>query len=340
MSALAGLSWQGLLLQPPPPAVSQMQVQAWTPMNNSLLWAAGAALVIVLVLAVALWRRRKAPKAEPRPAPAERARTPGAPPAMAKPPATPAGAPLVSAEAQRLAASDALRHARRRKSEEAARQALKLEAQAQAQAQAKADARARKQADADAADLAALARIHAEALASPQQQLQARPLEQSRVQAASIAPAAPRSASLPRTPPPVVVATATSGPPTVLLADDSKVVRVKTGRLLEKQGWRVLLAEDGETALKLLSSDAPDLLITDVEMPGIDGFELTRQVRRHPRWGRLPVIMITSSDEKHRADAHEAGVNLLMGKPYAEADLLAQAQRLLGRRLQAGAALH
>ena len=92
--------------------------------------------------------------------------------------------------------------------------------------------------------------------------------------------------------------------------------------------------------MQLLAAEAPDLLITDVEMPGVDGFELTRRVRQHPRWGRLPVIMITSSDDKHRADAQAAGVNLLMGKPYAEEDLLAQAQRLLGRRVQAGTALH
>ena len=165
---------------------------------------------------------------------------------------------------------------------------------------------------------------------------------------APVAPVAPKAAALLPVPtakaapitPSAPVAPAVSRPPTVLLADDSKVVRVKTGRLLEKQGWRVLLAEDGESALQLLAAEAPDLLITDVEMPGVDGFELTRRVRQHPRWGRLPVIMITSSDDKHRADAQAAGVNLLMGKPYAEEDLLAQAQRLLGRRVQAGTALH
>jgi CheY-like chemotaxis protein len=118
--------------------------------------------------------------------------------------------------------------------------------------------------------------------------------------------------------------------PVVLVADDSKVVRVKTGRLLEKQGWQVLLAEDGAAALQLLDSHPPDLLITDVEMPGLDGFALTRQVRAHARGARLPVIMITSSDERHRAEADAAGVDLLLGKPYAEETLLAQAQRLLG----------
>ena len=129
--------------------------------------------------------------------------------------------------------------------------------------------------------------------------------------------------------------------PLVLLADDSKVVRVKTGRLLEKQGWQVLLAEDGLAALQALESHTPDLLITDVEMPGLDGFELTRRLRAHPRYARLPVIMITSSDERHRAEAHAAGVNLLLGKPYAEETLLGQVQVMLAAAAQrAGLALH
>jgi CheY-like chemotaxis protein len=120
------------------------------------------------------------------------------------------------------------------------------------------------------------------------------------------------------------------GPPTVLVADDSKVVRIKTSRLLEKQGWRVLLADDGQAALVCLETETPDLLITDVEMPGLDGFELTRLLRGSVRWARLPVIMITSSDDKHRAEAINAGVNVLLGKPYSEETLLAQAMHLLG----------
>jgi CheY-like chemotaxis protein len=119
-------------------------------------------------------------------------------------------------------------------------------------------------------------------------------------------------------------------PPTVLVADDSKVVRVKTGRLFEKLGWRVLLADDGQAALRCLADESPDLLITDVEMPGLDGFALTRHLRAQARWARLPVIMITSSDDQHRAAAMAAGVNVLLGKPYAEEALLAQARALLG----------
>jgi CheY-like chemotaxis protein len=108
----------------------------------------------------------------------------------------------------------------------------------------------------------------------------------------------------------------------VMVADDSKIVRVKTGRLLERQEYRVLCAEDGLEAVKQLQTDVPDVLITDVEMPGMDGFELTRHVRQNPRTAHIPVIMITAADDKHRDEAQRAGVNVLLGKPYQEEELL------------------
>ena len=77
-------------------------------------------------------------------------------------------------------------------------------------------------------------------------------------------------------------------------------------------------------------------------MPGLDGFGLTQRLRSLPRWTRLPVIMITSSDEKHRADAAAVGVDVLLGKPYDEPALLAEVQRALAlaaRRAGAGLAL-
>ena len=114
-----------------------------------------------------------------------------------------------------------------------------------------------------------------------------------------------------------------------MVADDSKVVRVKTSRVLAKQEYRVALAEDGMDAVKLMGDAMPDVLITDVEMPGMDGFELTRHVRSNPATANMPIIMITSSDEKHRAEAMAAGVTVLMGKPYEEEALLAQIQAAL-----------
>nr|WP_246312068.1 response regulator [Aquabacterium terrae] len=116
-----------------------------------------------------------------------------------------------------------------------------------------------------------------------------------------------------------------------MVADDSKVVRVKTSRALAKHQYQVTLAEDGMAAVRLFGDALPHVLITDVEMPGMDGFELTRHVRSNPRTAHIPIIMITSSDEKHRNDAFEAGVSVLMGKPYEEDALIAEIQAALSR---------
>ncbi|HEY9105811.1 MAG TPA: response regulator, partial [Roseateles sp.] len=112
----------------------------------------------------------------------------------------------------------------------------------------------------------------------------------------------------------------------VLVADDSKIVRVKLSRLLMAQTYRVALAESGEQALELMAAERPHVLITDVEMPGIDGFELTRQVRAAPATATLPVLMITSSDDKLE-QAQAAGVTQLLGKPFSEETLLAAIER-------------
>jgi CheY-like chemotaxis protein len=115
-----------------------------------------------------------------------------------------------------------------------------------------------------------------------------------------------------------------------MIADDSKVVRVKTSRLLAAHGFRVALAEDGEQALSLIAQDLPQVLVTDVEMPHLDGLDLTRRLRADPRTAGLPVVMITSADDRLRDVAGEAGVTVLMGKPYAEQDLVAHVARLAG----------
>jgi CheY-like chemotaxis protein len=154
------------------------------------------------------------------------------------------------------------------------------------------------------------ARIAADALAAA-----------STAAAASVMSAEPTSvvASGPRTPEQCLV----------MIADDSKVVRVKTSRLLAKHLYRVSLAEDGLDAARQIEIDLPDVLITDVEMPGMDGFELTRQVRSNPRTAHIPIVMITADDEKHRADAAEAGVSVLLSKPYPEDQLLSYLQSTL-----------
>jgi CheY-like chemotaxis protein len=116
----------------------------------------------------------------------------------------------------------------------------------------------------------------------------------------------------------------------VLVADDSKVVRIKTGRLLAQHQYQVAYAVDGLDAVQQLQSGRPDLVITDVEMPGMDGFELTRHIRSHAQTAQLPVIMITAADDRHREQAEQAGVSVLLGKPYAEDALIAHIRLAMG----------
>ena len=77
--------------------------------------------------------------------------------------------------------------------------------------------------------------------------------------------------------------------------------------------------------------DLPDVLITDVEMPGMDGFELTRHIRADPQSAQLPVIMITAADDRHREQADAAGVSVLLGKPYPEDALIAHIRLAMGQ---------
>ena len=118
---------------------------------------------------------------------------------------------------------------------------------------------------------------------------------------------------------------ATSAPsqPTVMVVDDSLTVRKITGRLLEREGYRVVTAKDGVDALEQLLSLRPDVIIADIEMPRMDGFDLTRNIRADMRLKAVPIIMITSrTAEKHKRYAEEIGVNHYLGKPYDEDVLL------------------
>jgi CheY-like chemotaxis protein len=117
----------------------------------------------------------------------------------------------------------------------------------------------------------------------------------------------------------------------VMVADDSKIVRVKTGRLLAQHHYQVVFAADGAEALQQFEARVPDVLITDVEMPVMDGFELTRLVRARADTRQLPVIMITAADDRHQADATAAGVSVLLGKPYPDDVLLAHIAAAMGR---------
>jgi chemosensory pili system protein ChpA (sensor histidine kinase/response regulator) len=116
--------------------------------------------------------------------------------------------------------------------------------------------------------------------------------------------------------------------PLVLVVDDSLTVRRVTQRMLVREGYRVTLAKDGLDALERLAEEMPDIVLSDIEMPRMDGFDLVRNIRADARWRELPVIMITSRiAQKHREHAAELGVDHYLGKPYSEEDLLA----LVGR---------
>lgn len=111
--------------------------------------------------------------------------------------------------------------------------------------------------------------------------------------------------------------------PTVMVVDDSLTVRKITSRLLERAGYRVATAKDGEDALAQIAQHRPDVILADIEMPRMDGFELVRHLRADPKFARLPVIMITSRiADKHRQVALELGVQHYLGKPYDEDQLL------------------
>ncbi len=112
--------------------------------------------------------------------------------------------------------------------------------------------------------------------------------------------------------------------PTVMIVDDSLTVRKITGRLLSREGYHVLAAKDGVDALEQLLDIVPDVMLVDIEMPRMDGFDLTRNVRADARLKGVPIIMITSrTADKHRNYAREIGVNHYLGKPYQEDELLA-----------------
>lgn len=142
-------------------------------------------------------------------------------------------------------------------------------------------------------------------------------------------PLALRWASLPRTaveraaPAEAVEVSAVLQPPLVLVVDDSLTVRKITTRLLTREGFRVDSAKDGVDALERMHDLIPDVVLLDVEMPRMDGFELARVMRNDERLKSVPIIMITSrTADKHRNHAMEIGVNVYLGKPYQEQQLL------------------
>jgi chemosensory pili system protein ChpA (sensor histidine kinase/response regulator) len=121
--------------------------------------------------------------------------------------------------------------------------------------------------------------------------------------------------------------------PLVMVVDDSLTVRKITSRMLTREGFEVMTAKDGVDGLQQLQDVLPDIILLDIEMPRMDGFEFARNVRADAKMMGIPIIMITSrTADKHRNRAMELGVNEYMGKPYQEEQLLVLIRNLTKTR--------
>ncbi|MDH3630966.1 MAG: Hpt domain-containing protein [Gammaproteobacteria bacterium] len=119
----------------------------------------------------------------------------------------------------------------------------------------------------------------------------------------------------------------------VMVVDDSITMRRVASKLLERHNYEVITAKDGVDALAQLQDLRPDVMLLDIEMPRMDGFELATHMQNEENFSRIPIIMITSrTGEKHRDRAFEIGVNNYMGKPYQEEELIENIQTALGAR--------
>ena len=158
--------------------------------------------------------------------------------------------------------------------------------------------------------------------------LAARATERISAPAQAVAAPAEVQTAAPAVAPAPTAATAAS----VMVVDDSLTVRKIAGRLLARHGYNVLTAKDGVDALEQLGEVIPDVMLLDIEMPRMDGFDLARNIRADKRLKHIPIIMITSrTADKHRQHAAEIGVNHYLGKPYDEDDLLARIRECLGQ---------
>jgi chemosensory pili system protein ChpA (sensor histidine kinase/response regulator) len=121
--------------------------------------------------------------------------------------------------------------------------------------------------------------------------------------------------------------------PVAMVVDDSITMRKASGNLLKRHGFEVITARDGIDAVALLNEQVPDVILLDVEMPRMDGFEFATLVRNDEQFSDIPIIMITSrTGDKHRTRARNIGVNAYLGKPYQEGELVDTLQNLLGAK--------
>ncbi|MBI2755472.1 MAG: response regulator [Chloroflexi bacterium] len=115
----------------------------------------------------------------------------------------------------------------------------------------------------------------------------------------------------------------------LLVVDDNPVNRDLLGRTLQRAGYEVCEAEDGARALEVIENDGADLVLLDLLMPGMDGYQVCRAIRQNPRTAMLPVIMVTASGEQEKVQAIEAGADDFIPKPFNQSELLARVRSLL-----------
>lgn len=121
--------------------------------------------------------------------------------------------------------------------------------------------------------------------------------------------------------------------PTIMVVDDSITIRKVTARVLERHGYDVVTARDGMEAVALLEERKPDLVLTDIEMPRMDGYELSSHMRNDARFKDIPIVMITSrTGDKHRLKAKELGIDHYLGKPYQESELIDTVHELVATK--------
>jgi DNA-binding response OmpR family regulator len=117
----------------------------------------------------------------------------------------------------------------------------------------------------------------------------------------------------------------------ILIADDSRTIVSMVTSRLERSGYEVLSTGNGEDAVQLAQERAPDLIILDVEMPKLDGYEATRRLRANEATGKVPIILLTSLDtEAALATGYEAGATEYITKPFSPQELEAVVERILG----------
>ena len=116
----------------------------------------------------------------------------------------------------------------------------------------------------------------------------------------------------------------------VMVVDDSVTVRKVTTRLLERQGFEVITAKDGLDAIEKLEGITPDIMLLDIEMPRLDGFEVVTRVRNEDRLAAMPIVMISSrTGDKHRDRAIGLGASGFLGKPYQDSHLISTISEFL-----------